>query len=114
MVAIPLVYENKNIGKCLRCIRQSHDRTPHQGMGKTPISWTRVFRPHHKKYFIWNQWIINSKKCSREKNAMPTLCVWEIPSCLLQQNPVLMEIGAFLTINQHVTPSSMENIYQIS
>ena len=51
MVTIPMVYENKNIGKCLRCIMQSHDRTPHQGMGQTPISWTRVFQTSSQEVF---------------------------------------------------------------
>ena len=40
----PLMEENKKIGKCLRCIIQSHDGNFHLGMGWPTIYWAHVFQ----------------------------------------------------------------------
>ena len=71
-------------------------------------------RPNHRQYWIWIPTHTNPRKCSQTTIKITTWWVWEIPSCLLKHNTVLMKTGVSYTNSQHETLSSTENICQTS
>ena len=71
-------------------------------------------RPHHNNSCRFKLPQINFKKFYCATKGTSECCVWDIPYWLLHQKPVLMKIGVLSKINKHVTPSSIENIFQTS